>query len=68
VSVVAPTTLTKLVQVLPVASLVRVIVKASLEVVSSSRNFEDCWKVEIKVQLLKLRNIETCMVVAPPII
>jgi hypothetical protein len=36
--------------------------------VSSSRNREEHWKVETKVQLLKLTNIETCVVVAPPIV
>jgi hypothetical protein len=36
--------------------------------VSSSRNSEGHWKVEMMVQLLKLTNIETCVVVALPVV
>ena len=67
-SVVAPNISTKLVLVLPVASLVKVMMKASSEEALCLLIEMLRVTVETKVQLSKLCNVETCVVVAPPIV
>jgi hypothetical protein len=41
---------------------------SSDEALCSSSNGEGHWKIEMMIQLSKLTNIESCVVVAPPVI